>query len=461
VGRREIAALGHKVQEVVEMEKKWEAMTPDEKQEANLAKWASGEGVKFVSPEAEKAYKERTGRLKDAIQMKKKPDRVPVFTIYGFYPAAYAGITPRDAMYDYDKCNAAWKKYVLDFAPDAHIAAWVPGAGKVCDILDYKLYSWPGHGVDPRYGYQAKEGEYMKADEYDAFIEDPSRFYTSTFLPRAYGALEGLYSFSLNEVLEMYGNALNFIPFGLPPVQAAYKALFEAGAEALKWVGVMGAHIAELAAAGFPDFWDGPAKAPFDMLGDTLRGTKGIMTDMYRQPDKLLKAMDVMTPLVVKNSVASAKAGGVPIVAVVMHKGADGFLSDAQYKKFYWPTFRQILIGLINEGIVPFLFIEGGYNTRLEVIKDLPRGKVIYWLDRTDMAKAKKILGNVGCLGGNVPPDMLAVGKPQQIKDYVKKLIDTCAPGGGFILGNGTVMEDATPENIHAMIDTAKEYGKY
>ena len=29
-------------------------------------------------------------------------------------------------------------------------------------------------------------------------------------------------------------------------------------------------------------------------LGDTLRGTKGIMLDMYRQPDKLLKAMEAL-----------------------------------------------------------------------------------------------------------------------------------------------------------------------
>ena len=118
-------------------------------------------------------------------------------------------------------------------------------------------------------------------------------------------------------------------------------------------------------------------------------------------------------------------------------------------------------MGLIDEGIIPFLFIEGAYNSRLEIIKDLPKGKVIYWLDQTDMIQAKKILGDVGCLGGNVPPDLLAVGTVEQVKDYVKRLIDTCAGGGGYILGNGTVIEEAKPENIHAMIDTTKEYGIY
>lgn len=443
------------------MEKKWKEMTTDEKQEALLQKWVSAEGVKFTSPQAEKSYKERATRLKDAIQMKRLPDRVPVFTTYGFFPAVYAGFTPQEVMYDYDKCCMAWKKYVLDFAPDAHIGAVVPGPGRLFDILDYKLYSWPGHGVSPQYGYQFNEGEYMKADEYDALIEDPSNFYSNVYLPRIFGALQSFTTFSLNNVLEMYGAGFNFIPFGLPPVQAAYKALFEAGAEALKWVEAIGAHGAEMAAAGFPAFWDGPAKPPFDMIGDTLRGTKGIMVDMYRQPDKLMKAMEVITPLVIKMGVNGVKVTGVPIVPIVMHKGADGFLSDEQYKKFYWPTFRKVLMGFIDEGIVPFCFAEGGYNSRLEIVRDLPKGKVIWWLDRTDMSKAKKILGDVACIGGNVPPSLLALGTPQQVKDYTKKLIDTCAEGGGYILGNGTVIEQAKPENLHAMIDTAKEYGVY
>ena len=443
-----------------------ENLTPEEKQEELFANWLSpkdpeGNDLKFQSPQAEKDYKERLTRFKDVIQMKKRPDRVPVFTIYGFFPASYAGFTPQEVMYDYDKCTTAWKKYVLDFEPDAHVGAVVPGPGKLFDILDYKLYSWPGHGVAPEYGYQCNEGEYMMADEYDALIEDPSNFYSNVYMPRIYGALQAFTAPSFNNVLEMYGAGMNFIPFGIPPVQAAYKALLEAGAEALKWIGAIGAHAAEMTTLGFPAFWDGPAKAPFDMIGDTLRGTKGIMTDMYRQPDKLLQAMEVLTPLVIKMAIGSVKASGVPVVAVVMHKGADGFLSDAQFKKFYWPTFRKVLIGLIDEGIIPFLFIEGGYNTRLEVIRDLPKGKVIYWLDHTDMAKAKRILGDVGCIGGNVPPDLLAVGTPQEVKDYVKKLIDTCAAGGGYILGNGTVLEQAKPENLHAMIDFAKEYGVY
>jgi hypothetical protein len=335
------------------MEKQWDQMSSDEKQEELFARWMSpkdpqGNDLKFQSPEAEKAYKERITRTKDAIQMKKLPDRVPVFLMPSFFPVYNAGFTPREALYDYDKCCTAFKKLVADFAPDVQPGAVMPGPGKAYDILDYKLYSWPGHGVPPEQSYQANEGEYMKADEYDALIDDPSNFFSSTYLPRVFGALEGFQMLPyLPGILEIYGVAFNFIPFGLPPVQATYKALFEAGAEALKWAGAIGGCNMEIKATGFPDLWAGYSKAPFDVIGDTLRGTRGVMLDMYRQPDKLIKAMERLTPLMIKMGVGVAKMNGQPVVFMPLHKGADGFMSDEQFKKFYWPTFREVMMGLI------------------------------------------------------------------------------------------------------------------
>jgi len=445
------------------MEKQWEELSPDEKREELFAKWLSPEGVEFDSPEAEKAYKERATRIKDAMQMK-KPDRVPVFPFVGFFPAYYVGLTPRDMMYDYEKLSMAFRKYVLDFEPDAHSGAVGPGPGRLFDILDYRLYAWPGHGVSPEHSYQCIEGEYMTADEYDALIDDPSYFFTTVYFPRIFGALEPFKMLApLTNILEMHGgfSSVNFIPYGLPPVQAAYKALFEAGAEALKWIGVTGAYDNEMAAAGFPVFWSGGTKVPFDTIGDTLRGTRGIMLDMYRQPDKLLQALEAMTPLMIKMGASAAKMNGNPIVFIPLHKGADGFLSDEQFKTFYWPTFRKLLMGLIDEGCVPFPWAEGGYNSRLEVIRDVPKGKTVWGFDTTDMAKAKEILGDVACIGGNVPLTLLIVGTPQQVKDYAKKLIDTVGKGGGYIMSNGAFFDNVKPENLKAMVDFTKKYGVY
>jgi uroporphyrinogen-III decarboxylase len=450
------------------MEKQWEEMSSDEKQEELFARWMSpkdpqGNDLKFQSPQAEKAYKERITRIKDAIQMKKLPDRVPVFVIPSFFPIYNAGFTPQEAMYDYDKCCTAFKKLVMDFTPDVQIGAVAPGPGKVYEILDYKLYSWPGHGVPPEQSYQANEGEYMKADEYDALIDDPSNFFSSTYLPRVFGALEGFKMLpTLTGILEIYGVAVNFIPFGLPPVQATYKALSEAGAEALKWIGTIGACNVEINAAGFPGLWAGGySKAPFDVIGDTLRGTRGVMLDMYRQPDKLIEAMERLTPIMIKMGVDAAKMSGQPLIFMPLHKGADGFMSEEQFKKFYWPTFRKVMMGLIAEGVVPNPAAEGKWTTRLEIMQDLPKGKTLWMIDQSDIAKVKKTLGKVACMYGNVPSALLALSKPQEVKDYVKKCIDVAGKGGGYIVSNGAFFDQAKAENVKAMVDFAKEYGVY
>jgi uroporphyrinogen-III decarboxylase len=437
-----------------------------EKQEAYFEKLLSpkdpeGNDLQFESPEAEANYKARLTRIKDAVQLK-EADRVPVTILPSMFPFTNAGITVEEAMYDYDKCASAFKEFMLEFEPDMHIGAWAPGAGKFYEILDYQLYAWPGHGVPPEHSYQCIEGEYMKADEYDLLIADPSFYFRNLYLPRVFGALEGFKMLSpWTSILEMYGLALFFVPFGLPPVQSTFKTLLEAGEEALKWAGAMGQADAELTALGYPTILGGFTKAPFDVIGDTLRGTKGIMLDIYRQPDKLLEAMEALTPTMISMGLAAAQQSGNPQIFMPLHKGADGFLSDEQFKKFFWPTFKQVMMGLIDEGCIPFPALEGHWDSRLEVIQDVPRGTTMWMVDQSDMARVKETLGQNACLIGNVPSSMLSLGTPEDVKEYVIDLIDTAAPGGGFMVSNGAFFDEAKPENVKAMVDTAKEYGVY
>jgi uroporphyrinogen-III decarboxylase len=110
---------------------------------------------------------------------------------------------------------------------------------------------------------------------------------------------------------------------------------------------------------------------------------------------------------------------------------------------------------------VPLLAAEGGYNSRLEVIKDLPKGKVIWMFDQTDMAEAKRVVGATSCILGNMPLSLLSVGTPDQVKAYAKELIDTAGQGGGYIMANGAFFDHVKPENLKAMMDFTREYGVY
>jgi uroporphyrinogen-III decarboxylase len=448
------------------MPKNWEALSADEKQAVQFQKLLApkdheGNDLVFRSPEAKSAYEESINRIKAALRLE-KADRVPVCLFAGMYPWAYSGMSVQEAMYDYDKCVSAHKKYMLDFRPDINFGAAAPGPGRFYEIMDYKLYAWPGHGVDPESSYQCREAEYMQAHEYDLLITDPSLFFRNFYLPRVFGALGGFEMLApLTNILEMYGVAFNFIPYGLPPVQASFKALFEAGAEALKWAGAVGAVDEELATLGFPHILGGFTKAPFDTIGDTLRGTRGIMMDMFRQPDKLLAALEALTPIMIGMGLGAAQQTGNPVIFMPLHKGADGFLSDEQFKQFYWPTLRAVIIGLIEGGCIPFLAAEGGYNSRLEVIRDLPKGKTIWMFDQADMAKVKEIVGDTLCIFGNVSSTMLQLGTPEEVKAYCKHLIDIVGKDGGFILGNGAFFDQAKPENLQAMVEFSKEYGRY
>ena len=78
-----------------------------------------------------------------------------------------------------------------------------------------------------------------------------------------------------------------------------------------------------------------------------------------------------------------------------------------------------------------------------------------------DMSRAKKVLGDAACIAGNVPVTMLCTGTPPEVKDHCRKLIEVCAPGGGYILTGSASMDRGNPDNLRAVMEAAKEYGVY
>jgi uroporphyrinogen-III decarboxylase len=136
-------------------------------------------------------------------------------------------------------------------------------------------------------------------------------------------------------------------------------------------------------------------------------------------------------------------------------------MSDKQFKTFYWPTLKKVILGIVAEGIVPVLFAEGSYNTRLEIVSELPKASVIWWFDQTDMARAKSVLGGNVCIAGNVPSSLLCTSTHREVKEYCRKLIETCGQDGGYLLTGGAAIDRGNTDNLRAMMEAAKEYGAY
>ena len=116
---------------------------------------------------------------------------------------------------------------------------------------------------------------------------------------------------------------------------------------------------------------------------------------------------------------------------------------------------------MIDDGLVPVPFAEGSYMRRLEVIKEMPEGSMVWWFERMDMARAKQVLGGRACIAGNIPVSVMLTGTPDDVKATCRRLIETCAAGGGYILTGAASMNNGSPANLQAVMEAAREYGTY
>lgn len=406
---------------------------------------------------AEKVFRERERRLMDAVQLK-KPDRVPISIGLNYHPAKLAGTAAWDAYYDFPK----WKKAYIDAAeyyqPDRILV--VPNqSGNVLEALDARQLCWPGHGVPHTSTHQFVEGEYMKEDEYDLLLNDTSDFLVRRYLPRVYGILEPASNLPpLNTLMTM----LPFTTIASPGFADMLERMIRISREAAKWQSETSSLVRELIDRGFfcrqPMFLVG---APFDAVSDFLRGMRGTMLDMYRRPDKVRSACALMCRIQTEWIAGAPKPSEFTPAFMALHRGAHGFMSLKQFETFYWPYLLQVIEALVQAGYTPDIFFEGDYNSRLEYLADMPHGKVIARFDRVDMKKAKEVLGGKICIAGNMQIPVLQLGTVEDVKKCVRELVDVAGKDGGYIMAPASALDEVKPENLKAMIDYTKEYGRY
>jgi len=409
---------------------------------------------------------EREKRIKDAIELR-EPDRVPVTLNAGIFAARAAGLPSSAVFYDHNAYRQASRKLLLELEPDMGGVGIAANAGTVLSLLNTKNYRWPGGTLPSDADYQFVEGEYMKPEEYDIFINDPSDFILRYYFPRIYGILEPLTKMPPIGALRESGfpGFLDF--FASPEFQQIVDRVKQAVEEQKRIAEETTQFTQHMERLGFPSqfsrggMMSGVGGAPMDAIADLLRGMRGIMLDMYRCPDKLIAASEKVLNIRIANAVPAdpewkglPQRGGGPL-----HRGSDEFLSIKQFEKFYWPGLKRSTWAGIELGYIVSHFYEGVWDKRLEYLLEFPKGKLVFHCERTDIFRAKEILGNHCCIQGGVPPALLTAGSPQEVDEYCKKLIKTIGKGGGFILGCGSSIDCAKLANIKAMVDSVKKYG--
>jgi hypothetical protein len=410
----------------------------------------------------EQLLAERSKRLQDAMALK-QPDRIPINLAAGYLLAEYGGVSHREQQDNPQKAQKLLEKFALEFEPDTIMGLYNKPRPSLA--LGDRMTKWPGYGLPDSGSFQFVEHEFMKGEDYDAFLRDPSDWTIRTYLPRAFKELEGL---QYLPPLSLFSFGHYFLPnlpmLSIPPVAAALQALNTAIGEAQKDGADMGDSVGRMLALGFPPppLAGSLTEAPFDFMSDTLRGMRGIMLDMLRRPDKLLAAERVVLEAQLEYAFNFARATGLKAAFIPLHRGSDGFMSLQQFEKFYWPQLKEQQIRLVEAGITPVVFYEGVWDQRLKYLRELPRGKTVGYFQASDIFKVKEIVGDTMCIMGGMKNSLLQSGTPEQVRDWTKQLCEKVGKGGGFIMSTGVgEMEGCRLENVRAWVDATREFGVY
>jgi uroporphyrinogen-III decarboxylase len=399
-----------------------------------------------MSQEMEKLYNKRFDRYWKA-NHREKPDKVPFRPFAAEAVGAFYGLDSQQVTHDVDQGMDAIIKMCKEFDIDATVLNMVYVWTGYTETYGTKYFGVPGIDLEVRESFQYREPRnddeaWMRADEYDRFIEDPAEFTMNVWAPRIskYFVAPGEENTMKNNLAWLKAG-LGFFHFG-NKVWAQIRRMREE--------------------AGTVSCLKGALKAPFDILADKYRGFRGIAYDIHRQPDKVLKATEAVAPHMYNNAVFDADPEKKVPIAHWMHRGATGFFSEEVFKKFYWPTLREVTEEIWKAGYQTIYYAEGNWARNRKYFLELPEGSIIFHCDKDDIFEVHRMLGKKFAISGGVPNDMLAFGTPEDVRKRVKEVIEKIGRDGGFILDAEAIMQqDTKRENFKAMADACAEYGVY
>ena len=398
-----------------------------------------------MAKDMEKLYAERLKRYVTAMR-NEKPDRIPIRPFVAEFVAKYAGYTCQEVTHDYEKAFAATRKCAADFDWDAAVGNMVYVWTGLTQAIGLEYYAVPGIDISKDTGFQYKEppeeDAFMKVDEYDALIADPTGFLFNVWLPRV---------------------SADVTPLGQPVTFRNNLSFVKGGMAMMQYFGAFGVQAARLRAeSGTVSAISGILKAPMDILADKLRGYIGLCWDLIERPEKVLAACEALVPHLTHVALSGADPTKNVPISIWMHRGCVPFVSMKHFENIYWPTLKPILAEIWRHGHQVLCYAEGKWGPHLKRFAELPAGSIIYHCDRDDIFEVHKVLGEKFCLSGGVPNDLLAFAAPQKIRERCKQIIDGVAKDGGYIMDASAIIQnDAKVENVKAMTDFTREYGVY
>jgi hypothetical protein len=398
-----------------------------------------------MSTDMETRYQERLRRYTTALR-NEKPDCVPIRPFVAEFTAQYAGFTCQEVTHDYEKAFIAARKCASEFDWDAVVSNMVYVWTGLTEAIGLKYYAVPGMHIPANTGFQyrepAEEDAFMKADEYDKLIDDPTGFLFNVWLPRV---------------------SRDVVRPGHPNTYRNNLSFLKGGMAMLAYFNAFGRQNALLRSeSGTVSAIAGILKAPFDILADKLRGYVGLTMDMIEQPEKVLAACEALAPHLLHVAMTSGDPEKQVPIGFWMHRGCVPFVSPGQFHSHYWSTLKPIIQELWRNGRQTLFYAEGNWDHHLDSFAELPDRSIVYHVDQGDIFQARRKLGHKFCLSGGIPNFLLSYGTTDQVRAHCRKVIEGVATEGGYIADASAIMQnDTNAENMRAMTQAVREYGVY
>lgn len=249
----------------------------------------------------------------------------------------------------------------------------------------------------------------MERNEYDQFIEDPNRFVADVLLPRKYPRFYEDREYA-KEMMKLVAEDKFYAMAVLMGMQS--KVLSE------KY--------------GITDICNFGAvfSNPVDTLFDYCRGFKGTLTDLRRQPDKVKAACDKLWE-VYNFPRLSRPVDAFPYACHMTHIAS--YLSPKQFEEIYWPYEKAWIERAAAAGSKVWIMLEGSWSKVWHHFLEVPKDSCILHIDDDDICQAKRELGHHQIIEGGLKMAAVRTESFDTIKEELKRVIDVCAPGDGFL----------------------------
>ncbi len=382
--------------------------------------------------EISKIYEEKKTRVITTCNLK-EPDRVPVLSQVNAFAIGYCGRTANEIYDDPMIERECYTKALTDFYCDTVMGFGMNYPYKTFIEVGSQTYFISENG----YTVQHRESSHMSFEEYDEFFADPVAYFANKVAYRKVTGLTETYPDNYNNLDKLF------------KAMDKHKANSAANNKYVR---------EEL---GLPLMAKGSAAHPLDNFFDFIRGFKGTVADMRRYPDKVLKAIEILTPFL-ESTIPEKADNEFPYLRNTAH--IPTFLSLPQFEKFYWPYLKWAVNRAHNAGTKYIIFCEGTWGHLFPLFEQLPKGSVIAVLESDDVIKMKKQFGSFMTIAGGYTQGLLKYGTKQECLDCAKRAIDECAPGGGYIFTGDKsflTVEDINIDNYREITQFAHEYGKY